>query len=120
MLLPRGLRFVLSFVVVLVLLASLPALAQKITGDISGDVTDSSGAVVPNATVTADNLGTNQSRTITTSNSGNYRITDLAIGKYKVTASAQGFKTVVQNAEVLAGSVVHADFKLSVDRKSVV
>ncbi|PYX84144.1 MAG: hypothetical protein DMG68_21305, partial [Acidobacteria bacterium] len=118
MLLPRGLRFVLSFVVVLVLLASLPALAQKITGDISGDVTDSSGAVVPNATVTADNLGTNQSRTITTSNSGNYRITDLAIGKYKVTASAQGFKTVVQNAEVLAGSVVHADFKLSVGQRT--
>ena len=118
MLLPRSLRTVVPVLTALLLVASLSAFGQKITGDISGDVTDSSGAVVPNATVTAENLGTNQTRTITTSSSGNYRLPDLPIGKYKITASATGFKTVVQNAEVLAGSVIHADFKLAVGQRT--
>src|SRR5437868_6893562 len=118
MLLPRGLRSVLSFVVVLVLLAGLPAIAQKITGDISGDVTDSSGAVAPNVTVTAENLATNQSRTITTTNTGSYRIADLPIGSYKVTATAPGFKTLIQNADVMAGGNVHADFRLAVGQRT--
>src|SRR5437660_12486232 len=107
MLLPRGLRFVLSFVVVLVLLASLPAVAQKITGDISGDVTDASGAVVPNVTVTAQNVGTGLSRTATTTSTGSFRIPELPIGTYKVSATAAGFKTTVQNTDVLAGAVTH-------------
>src|SRR4051794_34985714 len=94
------------------------AVAQKITGDISGDVTDSSGAVVPNVTVTAENAGTGLSRSTTTTASGSYRIPELPIGTYKVTATAQGFKTLVQNAEVVSGGVIHADFKLPVGERT--
>jgi hypothetical protein len=97
---------------------SLPSIAQTITGTISGDVTDTSGAVVAGATITVENLGTNEKRTATTTASGSFRIPDLAIGKYKVTATAEGFKTLVQPAEVLTGAVSRADFKLPVGQRT--
>src|SRR5262244_409140 len=103
---------------VALLLCVFPLFAQKITGDISGNVTDSSGAVVPNASVTAENLGTNEKRTINTTESGGYRIPDLAIGQYKVTVAAQGFKTSVQNVQVLSGALIHADFKLQIGQRT--
>ena len=65
---------------------SHPVFAQQNTGDISGTVTDSTGAVVPNVTVTAVNAGTNASRSGVTSDSGAFRIPELAIGSYRVTA----------------------------------
>jgi hypothetical protein len=95
-----------------------PLVAQRITGDISGNVTDTTGAVVPGATVTATSPGTGATRTGTTSGDGNYRLPELAIGLYKVTASAQGFKTVVQSVDILAGAVVQANFKLTVGQRS--
>src|SRR6202795_2348247 len=84
---------------------SLPSIAQTITGTITGNVTDASGAVIAGATVAVENLGTNQKRTATTSRSGNFDIPDLAIGKYKVSATEEGFKTAVQTVEVLTGAV---------------
>ncbi len=95
-----------------------PVLAQQITGDITGVVTDSTGAVLPNITVTADNTDTGLSRTATTSESGNFRFPQLPIGPYKVSASAQGFKTVIQNAQVVAGGIIRADFKLQVGQRN--
>ncbi len=114
-------RSVLSLPVVsslLLVCLSLPSLAQTITGTISGDVTDTSGAVVAGATITVENLGTSQKRTATTSTSGNFSVPDLAIGKYKVTATAAGFKTLVQTIEVLTGAVVNAEFKLPVGQRT--
>ena len=94
---------------------SLPiASAQTITGSIAGDVTDSSGAVVPNATVTVESAATGVKRTATSSGSGSYKIPELPIGTYKVSAAAEGFKTVVRNADVVTGGVTHADFALQV------
>ncbi len=92
--------------------------AQTITGTISGDVTDGTGAVVPGATVTVQNIGTGDTRTATTTSTGSYRIPDLAIGKYKVTATAQGFKTLVRTAEVATGAVTHSDFTLQVGQRT--
>jgi hypothetical protein len=96
----------------------LPAFAQTITGDITGVVTDHTGAVLPNATVTVVNTGTNLSRSATTNDAGNYRIPNLSIGEYKVTAIAHGFKTAVITAEVRAGAIVQASFKLTVGQRS--
>ncbi len=104
--------------VALLLCLSQSLVAQTITGTISGDVTDTSGAVVPGATVTVENLGTAEKRTATTTSSGSFRVPDLAIGKYKVTATAEGFKTIIQNAEVLTGAVSRADFKLQVGQRN--
>ena len=97
---------------------SLPAMAQRITGDIAGDVTDSTGAVLPNVTVTVVNTGTNLSRSGVTSATGTFRITELPIGTYKVTASAEGFKSAVQTAEVQAGAVIQASFRLTVGQRT--
>lgn len=110
------LRYTGLFLALLVVTAL--ATAQTITGDISGDVTDSTGAVLPNVEVTAVNTGTNLSRTATTSATGNFRITQLPIGDYKVTANAQGFKTAVINAEVRAGGLAQANFKMTVGQRS--
>ena len=65
-------------------------LAQTITGTISGDVTDTSGAVVAGATVTVETWTPSQKRTATTTTNGTFIVPDLAIGKYKVTANARG------------------------------
>ncbi len=61
------------------------------TGTILGTVTDSSGAVVPNATVTITNTGTGVSHRATTSSSGDYSVPDLNPGPYSVTIESSGF-----------------------------
>jgi hypothetical protein len=105
-------------VVMIALFTVLPAAAQTITGSIAGDVTDSTGAVVPGATVTVRNAGTGLERTATTSNSGSYRIPELPIGEYKVTATSEGFKTIVRTAQVATGAVTHADFALQIGQRT--
>ena len=112
------LRAVTVAVCSFILLSAITLFGQRITGDITGDITDASGAVVPNVTVTALNADTGLSRSATTTATGSYRIPELPIGNYKVTATAQGFKTTVQNASVLAGAVAHADFKLPVGQRT--
>jgi Carboxypeptidase regulatory-like domain/TonB-dependent Receptor Plug Domain len=112
----RFLSAILSLFFTVVFSSAL--LAQTITGTISGDVTDSTGAVVPGATITAQSLGTSETRTATTTSTGSYRIPDLAIGKYKVTATGQGFKSIVRTAEVATGAVTHADFALQLGQRT--
>ena len=118
MVLRKAFRYSVLLVCALCVLLALPVFGQRITGDIAGNVTDSSGAVVPNATVTAENLGTNEQRNINTTESGGYRIPDLAIGQYKVTVTAQGFKTSVQNVQVLSGALINADFRLQIGQRT--
>lgn len=65
--------------------------AQTITANINGTVTDPSGAVVPNATVTAVNVNTGVTTPTTTNSDGVYNIRFLQIGSYKVTIEAPGF-----------------------------
>ncbi len=108
----------LFLVLVVCLGVSRPVLGQRITGDIAGEVTDSTGAVVPNVTVTAVNTGTNLSRSGVTSDTGAFRIPELPIGTYRVTASAEGFKSAVQTADVQAGAVIQASFKLTVGQRT--
>ena len=96
------------------LLCTPVLLAQTITGSVSGDVTDSTGAVLPNVTITVEHTGTNLTRSATTTGTGSYRIPDLPIGTYKVTATAQGFKKVIREVEVATGAVTHSDFVLQV------
>ena len=65
--------------------------AQTVTGSITGEVTDSTGAVVPNATVTAINVDTSVSTPAQTNREGVYTIRFLPIGKYKLTTTAPTF-----------------------------
>lgn len=109
------------FLLATALLIGAPAYAQRTTGDITGTVTDATGAVVAKATVTAVNKATNQSRTVETNDSGFFRISDLPIGLYKVTANAGGFKTIEREVQVTVGQVTTSDFALQVgDRADTV
>ena len=80
-------------------------LAQSDTSSLSGTVTDSSGAVVPNAKVTAKNDATGALRDVTTNSVGAYTITNLPSGNYTVSVAAQGFQTAVQQGTHLDPSI---------------
>jgi hypothetical protein len=67
--------------------------AQTTSGDIVGTVTDTTGALVPNAQVTATNQQTNVKYPTTANGNGEYRISNLPSGSYDVAATAAGFST---------------------------
>jgi hypothetical protein len=90
----------------LVILAAITALAavlaaQSITGSITGVVTDASGAVIPDAEVTAINTGTNIRATAKTDAGGNYTIALLPRGEYRLEVTATGFKHFVDEGIIL-------------------
>ena len=91
-----GRKLIVSLLVCLgaVLLCASMAPAQSSgTGAISGIVTDPQGRAVPNATVTATSLETNQERTATTGSGGDFKFSLLSPGNYRLKFSAAGFKT---------------------------
>jgi len=92
-----ALATLLSFLAV-----TVPAVfAQVTTTNIVGTVTDSSGAAVAGAQITATNTGTNQTRTTQANAQGDYRIEFLPGGTYNVEISAPNFKKVVRSGVVL-------------------
>ena len=64
------------------------ASAQVVYGSITGNVQDSAGAMIPNATVVVTNQATQETRTTTTNSSGEYHVVDLAPGSYTVSIKA--------------------------------
>lgn len=84
-------RLCFWMVPLIVLGCSLSAMAQTVTGSVRGTVTDSSGAIVAGATVTATNTATGVQTKDTTNQAGEYSIRFLQIGKYQLTVEANGF-----------------------------
>ena len=82
----------LAVVVMLVLGGASATLSQE-SATILGTVKDPSGSAVPEATVTARNIGTAEVRTTVTEADGNYRIPALPIGNYEVRIEKAGFTT---------------------------
>lgn len=79
-------------IALLVLVVGL-AHAQVLTGEIDGNVLDSSGASIPNAEVTVTNTDQNLVvRTLKTNSKGQFTAPLLTVGTYKVTVAAPGFK----------------------------
>src|SRR5207247_2905062 len=73
--------------------AGIALYGQNIRGSIVGNVTDSSGAVVPGAQITVKNEGTGIEFKTTTDAGGTYTVPDLLGGVYEVSAAKEGFKT---------------------------
>ncbi len=96
--LPKGVVLVFAG-----LLFAIPASlhAQVTTGSISGTVKDSSGGVLPGATVTATNVDTNFTRTEVTNDRGEYSLLFLPVGTYRVEAELSGFRRYVQTGVVI-------------------
>jgi hypothetical protein len=96
------------------LCAASPSLAQVDTGSISGVVSDASGGAINGASVTLSNEGTGAELTTTTGSDGGFKFTPVRIGSYKLTATFQGFQTVVQRGiNVNVGENVVSNFTLS-------
>jgi hypothetical protein len=98
---PGFVAFTLSLVMCLGW-ASLPARGQTAgEGTIQGTVSDSSGAVIPGATVTATNTATNRSTVRTATSAGFFNIAPLQPGTYRLQVEAKGFQTLVQENVVV-------------------
>src|SRR5688572_10510837 len=99
----KSARTILSAVFLLIL--SAPAYGQSERGTLTGTVTDSSGSVIPGASVTATHQNTNvSSRTITTDD-GVYVVPALTPGNYKIRVELTGFKAAEQaDINVAAGA----------------
>ncbi|MCL6463864.1 MAG: carboxypeptidase-like regulatory domain-containing protein, partial [Acidobacterium ailaaui] len=91
------------------------AVAQtSISGDIQGTITDPTGAVVPNATISVKSLDTGAVQKASTNSAGSYRVSLLKPGRYQITASAAGFQNTTVQVVVNTGTITTGDLKLSV------
>jgi hypothetical protein len=112
-----GLTRVLTICLLILATTSLsPALfAQSMTsGDITGTVTDPSGAVLSTASVTLKNAATGVTRTTGVNASGVYRFALIPLGSYTVTVSASGFQTTSKLVDVAIGQALTVDVQLAV------
>jgi len=98
---------------------SLTAAAQSlVSGDVTGIVSDPTGAVLPNATVTIKNNGTGQTQTATSNGAGVYRFSLLPPASYTVTASASGFQNISHTVTVTVGQAATLNLQLAVGSAS--
>src|SRR5829696_9082589 len=87
---------------------------STVTGGISGTVTDPQGGVVPNATVTVTNIGTNNAVTVTANSDGGYRAANLQPGTYRIETTVSGFAPAkAENVIVEVGQTTTVDIPLT-------
>src|ERR1700676_1825856 len=97
------------------LYALLTTASAQTVGEITGEVKDTSGANLTNATVTATNVETNVARSTVSNTAGVYSIPGLTPGIYHVKATAASFQTVVKtNVELQVQQTARVDFMLAV------
>src|ERR1700680_2676721 len=97
------------------ILCSHPAHGQVVGGTISGTISDKSGAVVANATVSLKNLATGVNTTVTANAQGLYSLPNLLPGNYQQKVSAVGFETSIRNGIILTvGSQMVSNVEMKV------
>ena len=108
-------RVLLAAVITAIALNASIFAQNQTTGAIGGKVVDPQGAIVPTATVTVTNLGTNKVTTVTTSGDGEYRVTNLEPGTYSVEATSGNFAPAkAERVIVEVGRQTSLDLSLSV------
>lgn len=94
--------------------------AQSDQGRISGRIVDPNGAVVPGASVTVTNAGTNDVRTVTANDQGFYSVPALRAAEYKIAASGPGFATkTVTGVQLAVGQQLELEVALSPEAQTV-
>ncbi|HNY43027.1 MAG TPA: carboxypeptidase-like regulatory domain-containing protein, partial [Bryobacteraceae bacterium] len=89
--------------------------AQETTAKVVGTVSDQSGGGVPGAEVTISNIGTGVARSTKSNEAGNYEFSFLPVGRYILTASAQGFQTTsVAEFVLTVGQVARVNLALRI------
>ena len=106
-------RRVFPLLFVALLLTAVPVGAQTF-GTITGEVKDGSGAVIPGASVTATNTGTNAAREMPSNEAGSYTFAALPPGPYVVKAELQGFRTVTQEVQLQIEATVRVNFTMEI------
>jgi len=102
------------FPALIFLAAALPAMAQTF-GEVTGTVTDSSGAAVAGTSVTLLNAATNQTRKVDTNEAGNYTIPFVPPGLYEVRVQKGGFKSSLRNdVRVQVADSVRVNFTIEI------
>lgn len=110
----RSLRWLLGLSA-LVLAASLQMFGQGQAATLLGTVTDPSGAVLPNITISITNTATGVTKTSVTNDAGAYTFPEIQIGTYNVKVTGPGFKAAERNGVVLSATDrVRADFQMTV------
>src|SRR5215475_8036981 len=105
---------ILAVLVIAAVMAPSMMAQSLISGDLTGTVTDPSGAVVSGATVTLQSSSTGATRNSTTGANGTYRFSLLAPGSYLVTVTASGFSKAQTQTAVNIGQATVADIKMAV------
>jgi hypothetical protein len=104
----RGMQGILMAALIFALVAPIQA---QTSGRITGQVSDASQAVIPGATVTAQNIANGQQRKATADSQGRYVIADIPVGVYKVIVEQTGFQTQARSdVQINVASTVTVDF----------
>jgi carboxypeptidase family protein len=94
---------------------SSPCVSAQSTGGITGTVTDPTGSVIPNASVSVRNEATGEERTTVADSAGIYVVPSLLVGKYRVEVKSPGMQTMaVTGLDVSAGATTRQDFQMKV------
>src|SRR5882762_2379239 len=110
----RSVQNVLIVGIVVALCATL-GVAQSDRGSLAGTISDSTGAVVPNAAVTVTGADTGTVYNAVSTSSGDYRIQDMVLGAYNIKVAAPGFKTAESTGVVIqVNTVTSLDVTVSV------
>ncbi len=100
--------------IVVILMMGNRTQAQTLYGSIVGSISDSSGAVIPEATVTVIQLETNDTRVAHTNGNGGYTLSTVPAGTYKVSISKTGFSTfAATSVDVRVNTTVRVDAALN-------
>jgi hypothetical protein len=102
------------FVLCFLQIGVVPVDAQVTTADVVGTITDSTGAILPDVSVSLLSGDTNLARKVQSTSVGDYTFTLLTPGRYTVTVSAPGYKTFTSNVIVAAGDRARVNVALPV------
>ena len=102
----------------LIAVNSIEAYGQAISGNLVGTVIDSSAAVVANASVEAMKIDTGVTTTTSTNSTGAYRFENLPVGTYRIVVKNSGFKTAIQQVDVVLNQTGTLNFTLALGATS--
>src|SRR5450756_1289253 len=92
---------ILFAAVLMAILGAATGRAQSATGNIRGTVSDTSGGVLPNCSVTVTHVNTGLQRVVATNGQGDFNVPSVPVGEYKISVGLNGFQTKTINGLVL-------------------